>query len=272
MKRFFKRLVIISIYFIIFGAIGASIYYSIKPGPTCNDGQKNQKETGIDCGGTCGPCAKEINAQDLRVEEKYFVYGSDNRFDVMAKISNPNDRYGVAKFNYEFKLVDQDGAVLSTETGESFILPKESKYVIDLNLYSAINPYAVEFSMSDLVWEELLEYEEPKLNIYSKDYSEESDRNTVFGLLRNESYFDFNSLEVDIVLRGKDGKPVALGRTEMRTIKSQEQRDFKFIWPYKFGNEVESVEVRAEADVFDSNNFIKEYLPREKFQDYGVYE
>lgn len=272
MKRFVKRLVIILIYFIIFGAINATIYYTIRPDPTCSDGQKNQKEEGTDCGGPCDPCVKKINAQDLKVDEKYFVYGSDNRFDVMAKITNPNDKYGVAKFNYEFKLIDQSGAVLSTETGESFILPKESKYIIGLNLYSSINPYTVEFSMGDLMWEEFLTYEEPKLNIYSKDYNEESDRNTVFGLLKNESYFDFNSLEVDIILRGRDGKPVALGKTEMRTIKSQEQRDFKLIWPYKFGNEVESVEVRAEADVFDSNNFIKEYLPKERFQDYGVYE
>jgi hypothetical protein len=270
MKRTLKRLFIIFVYFIIFGAISASIYYMIRPDATCSDGMKNQDETGIDCGGSCESCKKEINAQEIKIEEKYFVYGNDNRFDVMAKLSNPNDKYGATRFKYEFKLVDQGGAVLSTEIGESFILPKETKYVIALNMHSSVNPYKLEFTIVDITWEEFLSYEEPKLNIYSKDYSEESDRNTVYGLLRNESYFDFNSLTVDIVLRGRDGKPVALGKTEMRTIKSQEERDFKFNWPYRFGNEVDSVEVRAEANVFDSDNFIKKYLPRERFQDYGV--
>lgn len=272
MKRFLKRLFIIFVYFIIFGSIGASFYYIFRPEPTCKDGVKNQREENVDCGGPCAPCKKEIQAIPLSVDEKYFVYGNDNRFDVMAEISNPNDKYGVASFDYEFKLIDKSGAVLSSQTGHSFILPKESKYIIELNLYSSINPYTVEFNMGEIKWEEFLEYEEPKLNIYSKDYSEESDKNTVFGLLRNESYFDFNSLEIDIILRGSDGKPVALGRTEMRTVKSQEQRDFKFIWPYRFGNEVESVEVRAEADVLNNDNFIKEFLPPEKFQEYGVYE
>jgi len=272
MSRFLKRLVIIFVYLVIFGSMGSLIYYSVKPDPTCKDGKKNQKEEMVDCGGPCAPCIKEIIAQDLKIEEKYFVYGNANRFDVMAEIYNPNDKYGAAKFKYEFKLLDQSGAILSREEGENFILPKERKNIINLNLYSPVNPYTVDFSISEIKWEELLEYEEPKLNIYSKDYSAEADKNTVFGLLKNESYYDFNSVEIDIVLRGKDGKPVALGKNEMRTIKSQEQRDFKIIWPYRFGAEVEGVEVRAEADVFDSNNFIKNYLPREKYQDYGIYE
>lgn len=272
MGRSIKRLFIIFIYLIIFGSIGSLIYFTFIYNPTCTDGEKNQKEEKVDCGGPCSPCINEITAEKIKIDEKYFVYGSSNRFDVMAKITNPNDKYGAAKFNYEFKLLDQSGAVLARESGVNFILPKENKYIVNLNLYSSVNPYTVDFSISDVVWEELLEYEEPKLNIYSKDYNQESDKNTVFGLLRNESYFDFNFIEIDIILRGRDGKPVALGKNEMRTIKSQEERDFKMIWPYRFGADVEGVEIEAEADVFDSDNFIKKYLPPERFQDYGIYK
>jgi hypothetical protein len=28
-----------------------------RPAPTCTDGRRNGSETGIDCGGSCGPCA-----------------------------------------------------------------------------------------------------------------------------------------------------------------------------------------------------------------------
>lgn len=271
MNRSIKRLVIIFVYLIIFGSFGSLIYYALLPDPTCTDGKKNQKEVEIDCGGPCAPCVEEIVAEEIKIEEKYFVYGNNNRFDAMAEISNPNDLYGASKFKYEFRLLDQSGAVLSKEEGESFILPKETKYIIKLNLYSSVNPYTVDFSIKDVEWEELREYEEPDLNIYNKDYSADPDKNTVFGLLRNESYYDFNSIEIDIVLRGKDGKPVALGKNEIRTVRSQEQRDFKIIWPYRFGVEVEGLEIRAEADVFNSDNFIKQYLPKEKFQEYGSY-
>jgi len=272
MTRNSKRALIICIYFLIFGVIGSLLYYLISPGPTCSDGKKNQGETGIDCGGPCAPCEKEINAEDLVVEEQYFVYGDNDRFDVMAKIKNPNNQYGAGKIKYRFDLTDQSGAVLATQDGENFILPGETKYIIDVNLASSVKPYTVKFSVTDVEWEEFLDYEEPKLSIYNKDYWEDADKNTVFGLLRNESYFDFNFIEIDIVLRGGNGKPLALGKYEMRTVKTQEERDFKVFWPYKFSGEVKDVEIKAEANVFDSDNFIKQYLPSNKFQEYGSSE
>lgn len=263
-----KRLTIGILYILFFGIVGSLFYYIFKPAPTCTDGKKNQSEAGIDCGGVCAPCEKEINAQEIKIDEKYFVYGNNNVFDVMASITNPNDTYGAISFNYEFELVDQAGNVLQKRSGKNFILPDESKYIIELNLQSSINPYKLNFKITEVEWDEFLEYSEPKLGIYQKNYYEEFEKNIVSGLLRNESYFDFNFLEVNIVLRDESGNPIGLGKSEMRTIKSQEERDFKLIWPYKFSENVANVDIRAEANVFDSDNFIKKYLPTRQFQDY----
>lgn len=268
MTRTLKRLIIIFIYLFIFIILGWLLYYAIKPAPSCSDGKKNQSEVGVDCGGSCAPCEKIINAQNLNITEKYFVYGSNNQFDVLAKINNPNDQYGAGLVKYEFQLLDQNGAVLNQKEGETFILPRENRYIVELNLYSEANPYELKFNLIEVQWEEFLDYDEPKLNIYKKDYREENDNNIVFGLLRNESYFDFNSIEINIILRDAKGNPVALGKNEMRTIKSQEERDFKLVWPYKFAGDVQNVEVQAEANVFDSDNFIKKYLPNRQFQKY----
>ncbi len=263
-----KRLFIAIVYVVFFGVVGALLYYIFEPAPTCNDGVQNQSENGIDCGGPCATCEKIINAEEIKIDEKYFVYGNKNQFDVMASITNPNDKYGAISFNYEFQLLDQAGSVLEKRNGSSFILPDESKYIMELNLYSAINPYKINFEIKDVKWDEFLEYAEPKLSIYQKNYYEEFEKNITSGLLRNESYFDFNSIELMIVLRDSNGKPVALGKNEMRTIKSQEERDFKLIWPYKFSESVANVDIKAEANVFDSDNFIKKYLPSRQFQDY----
>lgn len=263
-----KRLIIIGIYILIFGVFGSLVYYIIQPAPTCTDGKKNQSEVGIDCGGPCLACKKEIKAQELLVNEKYFVYGSKNQFDVMASITNANDKYGAVKFDYEFQLVDQAGNVLEKRSGRNFILPDESKYIVELNLQSAINPYTVKFEIRNVEWDEFLGYSEPRLSIYQKNYYEEFEKNIVSGLLRNESQFDFNFIELVMILRNEKGDPVAIGKNEMRTIKTQEERDFKLIWPYKFGDNVTSVDIKAEANVFDSDNFIKKYLPSRQFQNY----
>ncbi|EKE22226.1 MAG: hypothetical protein ACD_7C00019G0002 [uncultured bacterium] len=263
-----KRLIVICAYIVFFGVLGALIYYVFEPAATCTDGKKNQSENGIDCGGVCAPCKEEIRAQDIRIDEKYFVYGNKNQFDVMAAITNVNNKYGAVKFNYEFQLLDQAGNVLEKRAGTSFVLPDESKYIVELNLHSSINPYRLNFEIQDVQWEEFLEYAEPKLSIYQKNYYEEFEKNIVTGLLRNESNFDFNFIELVMILRDANGKPVALGKSEMRTIKSQEERDFKLIWPYKFSENVANVDIKAEANVFDSDNFIKEYLPSRQFQNY----
>lgn len=264
-----KRFVIVVVYLMFFGVLGSLAYYILAPDPTCNDGKKNQMEESVDCGGPCAPCEKVINAQPLKIDEKYFVYGNNSQYDVMAAITNPNDKYGAVKFNYEFQLLDQSGVVLEKRAGTSFALPDESKFIIELNLRSAINPYTAKFEIKDVVWDEFLDYEEPKLNIYEKNFQEESEKNVTSGLLKNESYFDFNSIEINIVLRDSNGKPIALGKNEMRTIRSQEERDFKLIWPYKFSGNVAIVDIKAEADVFNSDNFIKKYLPSRQFQNYS---
>jgi hypothetical protein len=268
MNRGIKRFTIIGIYLLIFGVFGALTYYILEPDPTCTDGKKNQSEERVDCGGVCSPCEAIIDAQELKVDEKYFVYGNKNQYDVMAAVTNPNNKYGAVKFEYKFQLLDQAGAVLAERSGTNFILPDESKFIIELNLYSSINPYTTSFEIKDIQWDEFLEYEEPKLSIYEKNYSEESEKNVTTGLLRNESYFDFNTIEINIVLRDASGKPVALGKNEMRTINSQEERDFKLIWPYKFSENITTVDIKAEANVFDSDNFIKKYLPSRQFQNY----
>lgn len=269
-KRNLKRSIIILVYLIIFSIIGTSIYLVSKPNPTCWDGEKNQSEEGVDCGGPCQSCEKEIRAEDIEILEKYFVYGNGDYYDVMAKINNPNSRYGAAKFSYEFNLVDQEGGLLGSKKGEGFILPGESKYIIELNLIATGSPYTAEFNITGAEWEEFLGYEEPRLSIYNKNYYKESGKSEAFGLLRNESYFDFNSIEIDIILRDENDKPLALGKNEMRTISSQQERDFKVFWPYNFSRDVKKVEIRAEADVFDPNNsYVKEYRSNQKFQGYG---
>lgn len=264
-----KRLFIIGVYLLIFGVVGTLFYYVLAPAPTCNDGKKNQTEERVDCGGTCAPCEKIINAQELKIDEKYFVYGNKNQYDAMAAISNPNNKYGAIKFEYEFQLLDQAGAVLGKRSGINFILPGESKFIVELNIQSSINPYTVNFGIKNVEWDEFLEYEEPRLSIYEKNHQEEPERNITSGLLRNESYFDFNSIEIVVILRDSKGNPVALGKNEMRTVRSQEERDFKLIWPYKFSEGVTTVDIKAEANVFDSDNFIKKYLPSRQFQNYS---
>jgi hypothetical protein len=269
-KRSFKKTVIIIVYIILFFLLGYLAYSLFKTKPTCFDGVQNQKEEGIDCGGSCAVCVKEPEVVPIAIKEKTFVYGGQGKVDVMARISNPNSRFGADKFDYKFVLKGADGSVLAERIGKDFILPAGSKYIVENNLETANQPVSVEFSVSNSEWQEFSGFEEPQLNIYNKRYDLISSGvgfSKVYALMRNESPFDFNVVKIKVILRDANQKPVAVNATEMRTILSNEQRDFTLIWQNSFPGDVLYVDVEAQANVFDSQNFIKTYSPStKKFQ------
>lgn len=273
MSRFAKRLLIIIIYLILFSAIGFLLYLAMRPAQTCFDGKKNQKENGIDCGGPCPACKEIPQVESLRIIEKAFVIGAPGggKYDLMAKIENPNNDYGSPNFNYQFELKDSSGNIVGRKEGKNFILPAETKYIVETNIESQSSPSSVEIKIvDDVAWDKFSgygEHAEPQLNIYNKRYdliSSGAGFSEVYGLLRNESLFDFNLVNINIILRDAASKPVALNKTDMRTVGSGEERDFRLVWPYSFPGDVQNIEMEAEANVFDSQNFIKRYLPENK--------
>jgi len=270
MSRERKRILIIVIYLAIFSLVGFLIYLAVRPAPTCYDGKKNQKEEGIDCGGRCRPCPEIINAEPIQVAEQAFVYGGPGKYDALAKITNPNNQFGSSEFSYEFVLRDSSGQEIARRSGTEFILPAETKLILESGLETELIPQEAEVKIIEARWEKFFEYEKPRLNIYNKRYDLISGGvgySEAYGLVRNESPFDFNFIKINVVLRDAAGKILALNSTNMYTVSAGEQRDFRLIWPTSFPGDAENLEMEAEADVFHSQNFIKKYLPGGKFQE-----
>lgn len=266
LERNHKRIVIIIVYIILFTLLGWLSYLIFRANPTCMDGKKNQNELGVDCGGVCGECVMEKKAKDLVVEETAYVLGATNKYDVEARVTNPNISFGSSHFEYEFALKDASGNVIVARTGNGFILPKESKYLIETNLETTQAPSSVTFTVKNYEWSEFFGYEEPRLVIYQKYFFqnfENSGKSEARGLLINESAFDFNSIRINVVLKNQAKQVVGIGTYEMRTVNSNEQRDFKLIWPLgirDIQDGQDGIEMEPEANVFDSQNFIKKYI------------
>ena len=135
-ERLVKQ-VMYSIFTMIVIFVGGLIAFQIiKPNPSCYDHKKNNNEEGVDCGGPCQSCeikdlsALEYNSMSawLLQDDKYFVYN---------RITNMNDAWGAKEFTYTFdfvKEVDVKGRikeeVIKTIENTSYILPKQSKYLV----------------------------------------------------------------------------------------------------------------------------------------------
>lgn len=266
-----KRLIIISVYLALSLLLTFGLYNLLKPEETCLDKIKNQNEENIDCGGVCSACQK-IVAQNLIVGQGgYLDSGTPGQYDFWGEVSNPNNTFGSRTFHYEIIFRDSSGNVSGRKSGDSFILPAEKKYIIENNILVS-DPASVEFVVSSPEWVEFNQYyERPNLKIVNKNYQEISSGtgfSEVVGLLKNESPFDFDLIKIKIIIREPGGKIIALNSTEMRTVKSKQEREFRAMWPKKFSGNVSNVEAQADVDVFNSQNFLKAYSVGQKFQNY----
>lgn len=268
-ERTKKRIIILFVYIIIFAAIAVLLYFWFVPKATCLDGIKNQNEEDVDCGGVCKKCEK-IEVKDLVVNKAGAIEsGIPGQFDFYAEVFNPNNSFGSKSFEYEFIFKNSSGEKISSAKGKDFILPGEAKYIIELNASSAADFSSLEVKTTNSQWIEFNEYyEKPQLKITNKNYSE-SNTADIFGsargLLKNDSPYDFTLIKIKVILRDANGNILALNSTEVKTVKTGEEREFTVFWPKNFPGTVMRVDVWAEVNIFDSESFMRKYFKSQSF-------
>ncbi len=262
-----KRLTFIVIYVFIFLGLALWGYLSWRPDPTCFDGKENQNETGVDCGGVCATaCMEAATGEPIAVRSVTAVPTAEGRYDVVAEIVNPNNTVGAKSFNYAIRLLDAGGEVVASETGRSWVLPREAKVLLAFNLAPSTSPDKAILEITDVSWARLADYDtEPKVGIYSADYvlsNEPGEQGGVAsGLVVNESDYDFRLITIKVILRDAAGNPLAVNQTDRRTFIVGDQHAFRLPWPTPFGGQVAEMQVEIDADVYNSDNFLKRFLP-----------
>ncbi|EKE12029.1 MAG: hypothetical protein ACD_14C00038G0002 [uncultured bacterium] len=253
-----KRTIIIAIFIVIIIIFSFFAYSIVAPDATCSDKKQNQSEKDIDCGGPCSPC-KNLQAADLLIQEVSVVIGGGSTFDAVAKIYNPNDSLGAREFKYIFNLKDAAGEIIATQEGKDFILPVDTKYVTALGIETNDNKVAqsAEIIISEPEWTPLGLTEKPQLGVYNKkfDKAPTGEGSQAEGLLRNESNYDLNKISLVVILRGVDNKILGVNKTDKNVVRVKEQRDFRISWPYALPGSVQKMEVDAQSNVLDPQNF-----------------
>jgi hypothetical protein len=272
-QRNIKKLVIAVAYGILAIALVWAGYFLFRTKATCTDGIRNQDELGIDCGGVCSlQCVRTVRTDPLEIREKALLYSSPDHFDILVAVHNPNDEAGAASFHYRLELKNSAGVSVAVREGKNFILPQETKYLLEINV-PAPQAQSIVASFDDYDWKRFSGYQErPAITVSRKSYEVVSSGvgfGKAFGVVKNESPFDFQSLRVKVILRDVSGKPIGANMTEMRTMVSGEARDFTLLWPTAFPGTVDHVETEVEADVFHTENFVKRYLPTQDFQSWN---
>ncbi len=272
MSREGKRITIIAIYATIFLTFVSLVVSLLIPNPTCTDGKQNQKETGIDCGGPCGACETALVGKDLVVKDAFVIYGGEAKHDVVASLHNPNALFGGERVFYTIEILGSGGEVLDARNGETFILPNENKYLVEIGLESSAQPVKVETTIERVDWVKFTNFDSPRIFVKNQKVGlveGDMDYARAFGVVSNDSPYDFHNVGINVIIFDERGVPIAANKTMQRTLDAGAQREFVLNWPHKFpGNITDSV-MQVETNVFDSLNFMKKYLPGGRYQELG---
>jgi len=268
--RIFKQIVIGLIFVSLLGGFIFLCYYLLKPSPSCDDKIRNQGEEGIDCGGPCPPC-ELAEIKEIEVLSIEAVPNGPGFYDVVAQIKNPNQNYGSGRLPYQFDLFDEQNNLIGKFAGTNFILPNQTKYLVQLKLAAAAPLNRVKLSFGDIKWQKLDGLQLPQLAIQQKEYSvlnEGAVYSRAKAVLINKTNFDFDKIDIDILLFDASRKIIGLNTTETRSLLAGQERDFTVAWFSPVAGEAAFVEIEAETNIFDLDNYLKDRSDFEKFQEY----
>lgn len=258
--RIRKQITIATIFFLILAGLGAAVYYVfLKPAASCFDGIKNQDEVEIDCGGTiCELCEKKY-LKNIEVVWATAIPVTENVYDLVASIRNPNPNYGTSDLRYSFLLKSAGGQLLDTrKDGITFILPNATKYLIENNIETKepVGSLELNIEMGDREdWEEIKDYQAVNLVIKDKQFDVASA--TASGTIKNDTDFSFDKVDVNVVLFDSVRKPVGALKNVMRTLMSGETRGFSLRWFYPLNSDVVYPDMQVETNLFSDENYME---------------
>lgn len=243
----------ISIAFIFFGLVGSFVYF------------------GFFFGEEDRPQATPLVINPPQIVFQNLLRVSDLDYDFLAELRNPNADFGAASLVYELELFDQAGDLVASRRNSTFLRPGQTKYEIISPIKTSRPAAGFNFRIVNAEWQRLEEFVSSDLfSVKNQTYSEIEPSETGFskvgGAVSNDSNFDFDKVDVYVVLFGEGNNPIAVNKTDIRTFLSRTDRFFEVKWAEPFSGEVSRVEVNAYTDVFKNENFIKEYGTQEKFQ------
>lgn len=242
MSRSSKQTIIAVIFLLIFVSIGAGLYLVLRP----------EK---INLPSAVGP------SHGIEIISSDYVISGINRIDLLAKIKNPNNDYGANVLGYHFDILNSKQEIIFSQSGQSYILAGQSKYLVEAGLDVKSNDIAeINLVLDNIVWEKTTDSKNPRLIIKDKTLENSSSRGVTVsanGFLANESNYDFNNVDIIAILYDNNDNVIGLGKTELRTILSGEKRYFEINWDKLFGTRVSRLELEANTNILDRGNILK---------------
>ncbi len=210
--------------------------------PTCSDGKRNGKETGIDCGGSCARlCVADFSS--LKTLWSYAMPIVPGVYNAMAYVQNPNQNVESVRMEYTFKLYDSSGLLVVERKGGTYVPAGQKFAVFESGLKTGSRqPVKTVFEFTSApVWKKGDTLS--KIKTVTVDIDETSSPRVEVKIKNESSDTDYRTIDAFVILYDKDENRVAFSKTVIEEIARGESQTIAFTWPNPFERPVIKTEV-----------------------------
>lgn len=179
-------------------------------------------------------------------------------FGAAVKITNKNLNLSLPKASYQFSFYDSQKQPIYSETGQLFLLPNESKYIVAPRFSAKQQPAYANFSLTDseLHWENRFSITKVDLvtqepNVYNQIMPQQF---VAEGTYLNKSKYALSQVRLTFLILDRGGNIVGVSRRDDFSLKPGEQRSYKQIWSGLYADPAYKVKVFAESNPFEQGN------------------
>ena len=199
----------------------------------------------------------------ITVEETKLIPSilEENSYDVLARIRNADPDWGVSRLNYKFILKNKKGEVVGVKKRESYILPQQERYLVEVGINTEDKASSVEVELSLLEVQKLKQFINPGRQIRALDvqHSVVDRKSKVFGDLINESPHSFEKVDIVIVLYDVKDQIIAINYTNVNAFVSGTARYFSATWPEAISEKIKRIEIEVNVNVYETGSFMNIY-------------
>ncbi len=236
-----RRLIYGGIALVILALISAFIFSQVfYKAPSCNDGNKNGDEKGVDCGGSCTNLCSTDTLDPIVLWSKIFNISGDV-YTAVAYVENPNINSKNPIARYEFKIYDDSNKVLLVKEGVTSI-PKGKKFAVFENgiVLKGMKPKSAEIEFTEFSSWQKDTTAEPKVELKYGTLNSTSTIPTITGTITNNSTENIPELELAVFVLDGNENVVAASRSFVDNLTRKSTQDFVFTWPKPFNLGVEA--------------------------------
>jgi hypothetical protein len=208
------------------------------------------------------PVEVEKPPADFKVEvmETKLLKSNGNQYDILAKIRNINPDWGVSKLDYKFILKDKLGAKVGERERESYILPQQERYLIEIGVESLTEAETVELELTLSEAQKLKQFVNPQAQLAVKDMGHfvSEGKSRANGLLSNQSSFGFEKVDINVILYNPKDEVVGVNYTNLNAFLPGTERYFSVAWSGTIKG-ASRVEIEPNVNVFETGSFMDIY-------------